>query len=151
MTTRNPTDTTSAPDRTRSTGGALQRSALLANAAFSLATGTLLAFAAPSVGSWLAVDIDPWLRTLGVLLVGHGGALLWAQRHTDSSLWAKLNLALIAPYPLAMLALLVFGIVERPLGQLLIALDGVVVGVIAGALWRSIRHSAADLAPGRSR
>lgn len=104
---------------------------LHANAAFSLATGALLAIAPATVGNWLGVEIDLWLRLLGLALIGHAGILAFVARQPQPESLAKLNLAMIAPYPLMMVALAVFGLVDGGTGQALVLADGAVVGITA--------------------
>lgn len=118
----------------------LGRVALLANGAFSFATGLLLAIAAPTVGDWLGVSIDPWLRALGIALIGHGALLSWAARLDPIKPWVRLNLMTIAPYPLLMIGLVIFGLVDRTTGQILVLLDGVIVGLLAVGHWLGLRN-----------
>ena len=100
------------------------RSSLLANAAFSLGTGVMLAAASTSVSSWLGVSIDGWLRLLGIALVSHCAVLLWATSRESFNRLAALNLLAIAPYPLLMLILVAARMVETRLGIALVLLDG---------------------------
>lgn len=109
------------------------------NAAFSFATGFILAVVPATVGSWLDLSIDGWLRVLGFSLIGHAGILLWASRHDAIAKWAKLNLALVSPYPLLMVAIVASGVVKPTMGQALLLADGVVVGLLAAAQWSGIR------------
>ena len=57
----------------------------------------------------------------------------------------RLNLAAIAPYPLLMVILVVTGLVDRPLGQLLVLVDGAVVGALAAVHARALLRSQPDL------
>ena len=107
------------------------RFALFSNALLSAAVGLLLALGGSSVSSWLGLSIAGWLQLLGVALVGHAIALVLAAARRDRSRWARVNLALIAPYPLLMIALVAFGVVTRPLGVALVLLDAAAVGVMA--------------------
>lgn len=117
---------------------------LRVNAVFSLATGMLLAVAPGTVGAWLGVTIDGWLRLLGIGLIGHFAVLWWAQARPDPRPLAKLNLLSIAPYPLLMIGLVAFGLVERNLGRGLVLVDGLIVGVIA---WGHLRELKAPSSP----
>ena len=109
------------------------RAALTANCALSFTTGLILAVAPATVAGWLDVDIAGWLRLLGVALIGHGVLLVWAARRPDPVPLGKLNFAAIAPYPLLLVVVILTGLVDRPLGQLLLALDASAVAMIA--LW----------------
>ncbi len=112
---------------------------LLMNAAFSLATGLLLAAVPGTVGNWLGVSVDGWLRLFGAALITHAALLLWVNSRENQIPLAKINLALIAPYPLLMIALVVFGLVERPLGRGLVLADGAVIAIVALIQWQSLR------------
>lgn len=107
------------------------RTGLRLNGLLSLATGTLLTAAPGRVGDWLGVSIDGWLRALGVALLGHALVLAWVGTRERLDGWLRLNLAVIAPYPLMMIGLVVTGLVDRPLGQALVLLDGALVGALA--------------------
>jgi hypothetical protein len=123
----------------------IARTALRANAVFSLGTGLLLTVAPATVGGWLGVDIDIWLRLLGLGLLGHFAALLWMAQRPNPIPWARINLLMIAPYPLLMIGLAASGVVERTTGQTLVLLDGAVVGAIAIGHWLGIRASQTEL------
>ncbi len=113
----------------------LVRLGLALNAAFSLATGLLLAISPSTVGGWLGLDIDLWFRLLGIGLVGHAGVLAWAINRPNVANLAKLNLLMIAPYPLLMIV--VASVIDK--GQALPLLDGVIVAAIALTQWAGIR------------
>ncbi len=117
------------------------RRAMTANAVFSLITGLLLALAPATVGGWLDVEVDNWLRVLGIALIGHFAILALLARRPDPRPWARLNLLMIAPYPLLMILLVATGLVARPLGQVLVLADGVVVGLVAVAHWVALREA----------
>lgn len=123
------------------------RTALRANAVLSFATGALLAVAPDAVGGWLGVSIDGWLRLLGMALLGHGVILVWASARELVATLAKLNLAVIAPYPLMMIGLAVTGLVDTPVGRALVLLDGTLVGLLAIAQWAGLRITAAEAHP----
>lgn len=125
----------------------MPRTALLANAAFSLATGLLLTLAPATVGEWLGVSIDGWLRVLGIALIGHGVILGWAASQAPVQPWVRLNLMAIAPYPLLMIGLVAFGAIDRGVGQALVLLDGLIVGLIAVAHWLGLRNGPQPLHP----
>lgn len=117
--------------------------ALRTNAAFSFATGLLLALAPETAGDWLGVSIDGWLRTLGLALLGHGALLVWASQQATIVNWAKLNVAMIAPYPVLMVGLVVSGLVDTGIGRGLVLLDGTIVGFLCVAQWIGLQAKAA--------
>ena len=114
---------------------------LLLNAAFSVASGVLLAAAPGTVGGWLGVSVDGWLRLFGVALIAHAALLLWVNNLADPIPLTRVNLAMIAPYPLLMIGLVVSGLVERPLGQALVLADGAAIAVFAFLQWRAVRDA----------
>ena len=111
-----------------------------ANALFSLATGALLASIPGTVGGWLGVEVDGWLRLLGLGLIGHFVALWWARNRDNLATWARLNLLVIAPYPLLMVGLVGLGVIDRDLGKTLALTDGLMVGVLAWGHRRALRQ-----------
>lgn len=117
--------------------------ALRLNGLFSFGTGALLALAPATVGTWLGVSVDGWLRLLGVALIGHGALLTWAAAREGVAAWAKANLAVIAPYPLLMVVLVAGGAIGRTLGQALALADGGMVGLLAVAHWSALRATPA--------
>ncbi len=123
------------------------RQALLDNAAFSLATGLPLSVLPGTVGGWLGVEINGWLRLLGLALLGHAVALVMAARLPEPTFMGRLNLAMIAPYPFLMIGLAATGVVDRPLGRALVLADGLIVGAIAVAHARALHQPAVSPAP----
>lgn len=121
--------------------------ALRLNAALSFATGFALALAPRTVGGWLDVSIDGWLRLLGIALIAHGALLTWATWQRTITSWAKLNVAAIAPYPLIMVGIVVTGLVSGALGQWLLLTDGVLVGLLAIAQWSGLRTHVSNAHP----
>ena len=115
------------------------RNPLLANAALSILSGALIALAPSMVGDWLGVEIDGWLRLFGIALLGHAVLLVWASGRTDPVPLAQLNLLAIAPYPIAMIVLVATGLVDRPLGQALVLIDGLAVAAIAAWHGKGLR------------
>lgn len=109
----------------------LLHTAMMGNAGFSALTGAVLTFAPSAAAGWLGVSIDGWLRLLGLALLGHAGVLLDVVRRADVRRWGWINLAAIAPYPLAMFMVVALGWVDRPLGVTLVLFDGLVVGALA--------------------
>ncbi len=107
------------------------RTAMILSAVASLASGVLIAAAPSNVGDWLGVEIDNWLRLFGLVLVGHGALLLGALSKFDEMKLGKLNLLLIAPYPLLMVLLVATGRIDRRLGQGLALVDGAAIAGIA--------------------
>jgi len=121
------------------------RPVLLFNAAFSAASGLLLLLAPSTVGGWLGVDIDGWLRLAGVVLIGHGALIVLLLGRLAVEQVAKLNLVAIAGYPLLMIVLVVTGLVDRSLGQVLVLVDGAIIAAVAALLFRGLQN----LAPAR--
>lgn len=115
---------------------------LTLNAAFSFATGLMLTAAPGVIGDWLGVSINGWLRALGVILLGHASVLMWASRQTSIVSWTKVNVAAIAPYPVLMLGVIVWGAVDTPLGRALVLFDALVVGALAVMQWTGLRNTA---------
>lgn len=120
---------------------------LLANAALSFVTGLLLSVAPGTVGDWLGVSIDGWLRLLGLALLGHGAVLVWAASREPVAPLAKLNFAMIAPYPLMMIGVVVAGLVDSSGGRALVLLDGTLVGLLAIAHWVGLRTNMGEAHP----
>ena len=112
---------------------------LRVNAAFSLLTGSVLASAPGTVDGWLGTNIAGWLQALGVALIAHGIVLFVVARRAHADRWGWINVALIAPYPLAMVALVVTDAIPRSLGQGLALADGVIVGAMAVAQFVGLR------------
>ncbi len=86
---------------------------LMANAIFGTASGLLL------------------LIGIGALILRHALIILALLPKVDTAKLAKLNLSMIAPYPILMIVVVVTGMVSRPLGQGLALLDGLIVAGIA--------------------
>ena len=63
--------------------------------------------------------------------VGRTIAELDAARRDALSWWARLNLAVIAPYPVLMILVVVTGLVDSSLGQGLVLTDGAAVAAVA--------------------
>jgi len=104
---------------------------LIANAIVGIASGLLFLIAPGVVGGWLGVDIDGWLRVFGALILGHALMILALLPRVDTAKLAKLNLSLIAPYPILMIVVVVTGMVSRPLGQGLALVDGLIIAAIS--------------------
>lgn len=115
------------------------RRALGLNAALSFALGAFLTVAAPTAAGWLGVPVDGWLRILGVGLLVHGVLLVRALNHHAITRWALLNLVVIGPYPVMLLALVAVGSVSTSLGRTLLLADALAVGLLAVAQWTGLR------------
>lgn len=109
--------------------------ALRTNAVCSLVTGSVLVIAPASAGEWLGVSLDGWLRLIGVGLVAHALGLSWASGRRDIGRWAKVNLALIVPYPLLLLGLVAVGRLDRSEGVVILLLDALLVTSLAVWQW----------------
>lgn len=115
------------------------RVALVANAVFSFASGLLLLVAPGTVGGWLGVTIDGWLRLAGLVLLGHGALIVALLPRMQLQKIARLNLLAIAPYPILMIVLVATGMISRTLGQVLALVDGAAIAAIAAVLARGLR------------
>jgi hypothetical protein len=122
----------------------LLHSALATNAGFSAASGLVLLIAPESIGGVIGVDVDWFMRSFGAALLAHAALLVLVVGRPDVSRWAKLNLAAIAPYPVAMVAIAAI-IAEGSSGRALVLADGAAIALIAIALTVGLRHS--DCAP----
>ena len=87
------------------------RSALIANALVSLASGGLMLITPGTVSSWLGLDIAGWLRLFGLVLIGHGALIAVLLPRFGVRQTALLNLVAIAPYPLLMVGVVVGSLV----------------------------------------
>lgn len=119
----------------------LLRVGVRANAVLSLVMGLLFVIAASAISDVVAHDIDYWIVVFGFILIGHAALLVVAQKTKNLVRWTWVNLAIIAPYSLAMF-LLAIAVVEPAGGKLLVALDGTLVGAVAVLQFVGIRHRA---------
>ncbi len=122
------------------TDKALLTMMLRANAIFSLLSGIVLAAAPSTVGGWLGVDIDGWLRLFGLALLLHAVVLSVAARTEPVDRWAMINLVMISPYPLLMIVAAI-GFVDEPLGRVLVLADGLVIATIPAGHWAGLGRS----------
>lgn len=123
----------------------LLQTTLSSNAGFSAASGLVLVAVPEAIGSVIGVDVDWFLRLFGVALLAHA-ALLWiVVGRPDVARWAKLNLAAIAPYPVAMVAVAVT-VADGGDGRALVLADGVAIALIAVALAIGLRESDGEIA-----
>lgn len=110
--------------------------ALLANACLSAVTGVLLlALAGPVAGLFIA-DVTTLLRGFGAVLLLHTVILLAVRRRASWQFWTRLNLICIAPYPVALLAVILAGWTTGPAGIALVTADADAVAVMT--LWQAI-------------
>lgn len=117
----------------------LIRLGITVNAALSLIVGALFVVGASAVGEALGVEIDGWIRLFGVVLIGHALILAWVRQVENPAPWTWLNLAMIAPYPLLMVALAVT-VIEPSGGKSLALLDGALVGTAALLQYLGLRR-----------
>ena len=120
---------------------------LIANAVFGIASGLLLLIAPGVVGGWLGVDIAAWLRVIGALILGHGLMIFAVLPKINTAKLAKLNLSMIAPYPILMIVVVVTGMVSRPLGQGLALGDGLIVAGIAAWHFKGLKSERSATLP----
>lgn len=106
------------------------KSSLRLNAWFSLGSGLFLLVSPNMVGTWLGVSIDGWLRVLGAILISHAAIIAGMQSALGVDRAIRINLLLIAPYPLVMLGLVVSRSITTDLGQSLVLADGAIVAAI---------------------
>ena len=123
------------------------RPILLFNAGFSVLSGLLLTAAPGTVGGWLGIQSDGWLRLAGLVLLSHGLLIAALLPRLELRQLAVLNLAAIAPYPLLMVGLVATDVISRDLGQTLALVDGAIIAAVAAALalgiWRTGLQKAA--------
>jgi len=110
------------------------RPTLVFNAGFSLLSGILLTAAPGTVGGWLGIDSDGWIRLAGLVLLGHGLLIAALLPRLELRQLAVLNLAAIAPYPLLMVGLVATDVIDRDLGQTLALVDGAIIAGVAVVL-----------------
>ena len=121
------------------------RSALLVNAGFSAASGLVLTLAPGAIGEAIGVDAQVLLRVFGLVLAVHAVMLLTVVRLPDVERWAKLNLAAIAPYPVAMVVVAAT-VAGSGSGVALVLADGVAIGLIAAVIAAGLRDRSAVVA-----
>lgn len=121
--------------------GKLQR-AILANAAFSAFTGSLAAGPTDWFGGLIGTPHLGLLKLFGAALLLHAVCLIIIARLPQIRVWAKINFALIAPYPLLMLLAIGSGLVSTPIGKVIAAADGLIVGAIAFLILRALKKTA---------
>lgn len=127
------------------TSRSLLQTTLSSNAGFSAASGLVLLVVPGAIGGIIGVDVDWLLRLFGVALLAHA-ALLWiVVGRADVVRWAKLNLAAIAPYPVAMVAV-ALTVAESGDGRALVLADGAAIALIAGALAIGLRDGDGSIA-----
>ncbi len=114
---------------------------LLFNAGFSLLSGLLFLVAPATVGGWLGIESSGWIRLAGLVLFGHAVLIAVLLPRMQLERVALLNLAAIAPYPLLMVALVVTGVIDRTLGQVLALADGAIIGAVAVVLALGLRNT----------
>lgn len=71
--------------------------------------------------------------------------LFWVIQQSSMDSWAKLNIAVIAPYPFIMIGLVATGLVDSALGRSLVLLDGTLVGALAQ--WTGLRSNEGEAHP----
>lgn len=119
------------------------RFALNANAVFSILTGLPLTFATSASANVLGFQPELALKLLGLGLLLHAIVLFWAQKHDAVLKWARMNVAVIAPYPFLILGLIATGQISGALGSAFAGADGLIVGLIAIWQFRAIGARAA--------
>lgn len=117
------------------------RRALLANAAFSLATGLALAAAPGACGEWLGFDADGLLQVFGGALLAHAAVLVALSAALPRGAWlARVNAWILVAYPPLCLALILLLPMRWPRGAATIAGDGLVVAGLAALQLLALRE-----------
>jgi hypothetical protein len=123
------------------------RPTLLFNAGFSVLSGLLFLIAPGTVGGWLGIESSGWIRLAGLVLVGHAALIAALLPRMQIERVALLNLAAIAPYPLLMVSLVVTGLVDLDLGQVLALADGAIIAAVAVVLALGLRSTGLQKQP----
>ena len=118
----------------------LMRVGVTVNAVLSLAVGSAFLIGASAIGEALGIEIDGWIRLFGVALIGHALILAWVRQAQDPVPWTRLNLAMVAPYPLLMIALAA-AVIEPTGGKVLVLVDGTLVGTAALVQYLGLRRT----------
>ena len=122
------------------TDDSLMRVGVTVNAVLSLAVGSAFLIGASAIGEALGIEIDGWIRLFGVALIGHALILAWVRQAQDPVPWTRLNLAMVAPYPLLMIALAA-AVIEPTGGKVLVLVDGTLVGTAALVQYLGLRRT----------
>lgn len=117
------------------------RSALFANAAFSTLTGLPLLFFPKNASGMFGFDHPDILRLVGISLLFHAAMLAWVRNKPTIRGWTKINLGVIAPYPIIILTLISLGHITDTAGVVLAGIDGLVVGLIALWQYRALKQN----------
>ena len=121
------------------TDDSLMRVGVTVNAVLSLAVGSAFLIGASAIGEALGIEIDGWIRLFGVALIGHALILAWVRQAQDPVPWTRLNLAMVAPYPLLMIAVAA-AVIEPSGGKVLVLVDGILVGTAALVQYLGLRR-----------
>lgn len=107
---------------------------LMANAVFSLLTAAPLLFAPHQSAVTLGFKPAVLLFPAGLILLLHAIILLAIASRPFKPFWTRLNLFIIAPYPVFILALITLENFSGTAGIILALCDALIVGAIA--LWQ---------------
>lgn len=107
---------------------------LMANAAFSLLTAAPLLFAPQQSSVILGFKPAALLFPAGLILLFHAVILLAIASRPSKPFWTRMNLFIIAPYPLFILALITLGNISGAAGVVFAVSDALIVGAIA--IWQ---------------
>lgn len=118
------------------------RSALCANAIFSILTGIPLVFATHLSTATLGFKSAILLKLFGLSLLAHAVILFWAQKQDTIIKWTRVNLPIVALYPVLILILILTGQISGQLGTALAGADGLIVGLIAFWQYRAMKSLA---------
>ncbi|MEM1377307.1 MAG: hypothetical protein AAGG69_07945 [Pseudomonadota bacterium] len=118
--------------------------ALLANAALSLVTGVLVAAFASQFALAFRLGSALLFYVFAIVLIVHSVILAAVHKRSNAHFWDKLNFLCIAPYPLLLVAYLLFG-PDRPVWlSAIVAADALAVGLVA--LWHLVALRASRFA-----
>ena len=106
----------------------------MANAVFSLLTAAPLLFVPQRSSAILGFKPAELLFTAGFILLLHAVVLLVIVYRPSKPFWTKLNLFIIVPYPLFILALITLGNISGTAGMVFAVSDALIVGAIS--LWQ---------------
>ena len=116
------------------------KAALLANAVFSAVIGFFAAMFTQPLAAQLQTPHVAILRLIGISLLLHTAILLWARNQDTRATWTRINLWVIAPYPVLIAALIALGEISGRGGVFLASMDALVVGFFAIWQYQALRR-----------
>lgn len=116
--------------------------ALRLNALASCITGLACLSLAGPLAEVLGIAAPRNLHGLGSLLLAHCVVLMWATGRARIAEWTKWNIALLLPYILLLVALIVTGVIPTATGRAILTLDAALVAGLAWLQWRALMAEA---------